>query len=106
MLKTGYTNHVADAINANGTLGYVIVNKVVPGTNGKQSRDIHIFEVALPSLTIVRKLKSYTEGVDMPGPAGYGSITYLPNNTLWVNLAIARADNANDIVWHSEIIAI
>lgn len=104
MLKTGYTNHVDADISNDGKYGYVIVNKVVPGANGKQSRDVHIFEVLLPQLLIIRKIKSYVEGIDMPGPAGYCAVKYLPNNTLWVNLSIARQDNPNEIVWHSEII--
>lgn len=106
MLKTGYTNHVDADIRPDGQYGYVIVNKVVPNASGKQSRDVHIFEVFIPTLVITRKVKSYVEGIDMPGPAGYCTVKYLPDNTLWVNLAIARQDNANEIVWHTEIVAL
>lgn len=104
LLKTGYTNHVDADIHQNGKLAYIIVNKVIPTADRKQSRDVHIFEIDIPTLAIIRKIKSYVERVDMPGPAGYCSIDILPNGSLLVNLAIARADDADDIVWHVEIL--
>lgn len=106
MLKTGYTNHVDAALHKNGELAYVIVNKVIPGADRKQSRDVHIFEVKVPENILLRKIKSYTERVDMPGPAGYCTVDILPNGFLLVNLAIARADNPLEIVWHTDVLSV
>ena len=106
MLKTGYTNHVDADVHPDGDYAYVIVNKVVPGADRKQSRDVHIFEVYIPTLIIVRKIKSYTERVDMPGPAGYCTVKLRPDGSLLVNLAIARQDNPDDIVWHTELLTV
>ncbi len=104
MLKTGYTNHVDAALHPHGKLAYVIVNKTVTGADRKQSRDVHIFEVEVATQHITRLIKSYDEGVDIPGPAGYCSVAILPNGNLFVNIAAARADTPAEIVWLTDIL--
>jgi hypothetical protein len=103
MLIHGYTNHVDGATNTDGTLGYALITKNET-IDGKSQRNVHIFEVALPGLWIIRKIKSYTEGIDFPGPAGYCSVTYLPTHKLWVNLSAAKSDGSGEIIWKSEVI--
>lgn len=103
MLAHGYTNHVDGAVNSDGTKGYIAVNKNIT-VNGKAQRNVYIFEVALPSNYITRLVRSYIEGIDFPGPAGYSSVTYLPYNKLWVNLAATKSDGSNEVIWKSEVI--
>lgn len=103
MLVHGYTNHVDADIKPDGTIGYVLITKN-ENVNGKTQRNVHIFEVSLPGNYIIRKVKSYVEGVDFPGPAGYCTVAYLPYNKLWVNLSATKNDGSNEVIWKSDII--
>lgn len=103
MLKHGYTNHVDGDVHPNGKLAYVIVNKNET-VNGKAQRNVHVFEVALPAKTITRLVKSYIEGVDFQGPAGYCSVSCMPTGQLLVNLAATKNDGSGEVIWKTDLI--
>lgn len=103
MLLHGYTNHVDGAVHQSGKLGYTAVNKTIV-VNSKAQRNVYIFEIALPSKDIIRLLKSYVEGIDFDGPAGYCSVTCLPSGQLLVNLSATKNDGSNEVIWKTDII--
>lgn len=104
MLLHGYTNHVDSDVRPDGTIGYALITKNET-INGKAQRNIHIFEVALPGNYIIRKVISYVEGVDFPGPAGYCSVTYIAaTNQLWVNLSATKSDGSGEVIWKSDVV--
>ena len=103
MLAHGYTNHVdADSL-PDGKTAYVLVNKN-DTVNRKAQRNLHLFEVDIATKTIKRVIKSYTEGVDFPGPAGYCSVTCLPTGQLLVNLSATKSDGSGEVVWKLDVI--
>jgi hypothetical protein len=103
MLPHGYTNHVDADVLPDGRLAYVIINKNEI-MNNKLGRNVHVFEVALPSRIIIRKVKSYVEGVDFPGPAGYCTVLCLPTGQLFVNLSATKTDGSGEVIWKSDVI--
>lgn len=103
MIKHGYTNHVDADVLPDGKMGYVIITKNET-VNGKAQRNVHVFEVALPSRAITRLVKSYIEGVDFPGPAGYCTVTCLASGQLWVNLSATKSDGSGEVIWKADII--
>jgi hypothetical protein len=103
MLLHGYTNHVDGDTHPDGKFAYVLITKNET-INGKAQRNVHIFEVYVPTQLIVRKVKSYTEGIDFPGPAGYCSVTCLPTGQLLVNLSATKLDGSNEVIWKTDLI--
>ena len=103
MLPHGYTNHVDADVLPDGKTAYVLITKNET-IKGKAQRNVHIFEVALPSKTIVRLVKSYIEGIDFPGPAGYCSVTCMPTGQLLVNLSATKTDGSQEVVWKLDLI--
>lgn len=104
MLKHGYTNHVDGEALPDGNFAYVAVTKNET-INGKAQRNVHIFELVLPYRLITRLVRSYVEGVDFLGPAGYCSVTCLPQGHLLVNLAATKNDGSNEVIWKTDLIA-
>lgn len=103
MLLHGYTNHVDADVLPSGEFGYVLVTKNET-VNGKSQRNIHVFEVWIPGLLITRLVKSYIEGKDFPGPAGYCTVTCLPTGQLFVNLSATKSDGSAEVIWKSDVI--